>query len=115
MVRCVSTDGTLGSNFAYDGNVGVRPLCILKSEIFVSVEPEEGEERAAELDKMAEEAVQKIGAILNGLPTEAREAAAKGALNAFAKVAMDMAFFKMTGIDPAKMRERAGDGQKKEE
>ena len=115
LVRYVNTDGTLSYDYAYSGSVGVRPLCILKSEIFVSVEPEEGEERAAELDKMAEEAVQKIGAILNGLPTEAREAAAKGALNAFAKVAMDMAFFKMTGIDPAKMRERAGDGQKKEE
>lgn len=115
LVRGVNSGGTLSYGDAYCGSEGVRPLCILKSEILVSVEPEEGEERAAEMDKLAEEAVQKISDILKDLPPEARETAAKGALNAFAKVAMDMAFFKMTGIDPAKMRERAGDSQKKEE
>lgn len=115
LVRGVGTDGALGNGGAFSGYGGVRPLCILKYGILVSVEPEPGEERAAEMDKLAEEAVQKISDILKDLPPEARETAAKGALNAFAKVAMDMAFFKMTGIDPAKMRERAGDSQKKEE
>ena len=115
LVRYVSTDGALSLNDAYHGYGGVRPLCILKFGILVSVEPEEGEERAAELDKQAEEAVGKIGAILNSLPPEARAEAAKGALNAFAKIATEAALCKMFGIPPAMMGFRPADGQKKEE
>lgn len=35
-VRYVDTDGTLNNNIAYSGYYGVRPLCVLKSEILVS-------------------------------------------------------------------------------
>lgn len=35
-VRLVRADGPLGRTYAYDGSVGVRPLCNLKSEILVS-------------------------------------------------------------------------------
>ncbi len=37
-VRYVHSSGTLGSNSAYNGSFGVRPLCNLKSETLVSVE-----------------------------------------------------------------------------
>lgn len=36
LVRYVNSDGTLGNNSAYYGYVGVRPLCVLKSEILKS-------------------------------------------------------------------------------
>ena len=35
-VRNVYSDGTLGNSFACYGDIGVRPLCILKSEILKS-------------------------------------------------------------------------------
>ena len=35
-VRSVCSDGTLGYDFACYGNYGVRPICVLKSEILVS-------------------------------------------------------------------------------
>lgn len=114
-VRDVNADGALSNAYAYDGGAGVRPLCILKFGILVSVEPEPGEERAAEADKQAEEAVEKIKAILDGLSPEVRAEAAKGALNAFARVATEEAFRALFGIDPAKMRAQAAGEQKKEE
>lgn len=114
LVRYVYTDGTLSRNNAYRGSRGVRPLCILKYGILVSVEPEPGEERAAEMEKQAEEAVGKIKAVLDGLSPEVRAQAAKGALNAFARVATEEMFRSMFGIDPAKMRQRAAGEQKEE-
>lgn len=35
-VRRVNSDGTLGNGFAYYGSYGVRPVCVLKSEILKS-------------------------------------------------------------------------------
>ncbi|MBE7032916.1 MAG: hypothetical protein E7406_01665 [Ruminococcaceae bacterium] len=35
-VKCVSPDGCIYSGFNYDGTFGVRPFCILNSNIFVS-------------------------------------------------------------------------------
>ena len=35
-VRYVGSDGSLNSGYAYYGNYGVRPLCVLKSEILKS-------------------------------------------------------------------------------
>lgn len=114
LVRGVDTDGALSHRNAYYGRAGVRPLCILKYEILVSVEPEPGEERAAEMEKQAEEAVGKIKAVLDGLSPEVRAQAAKGALNAFARVATEEMFRSMFGIDPEKMRPRAAGEQKEE-
>lgn len=114
LVRHVYTDGALSCDSACDGYRGVRPLCILKYGILVSVEPEPGEERAAEMEKQAEEAVGKIKAVLDGLSPEVRAQAAKGALNAFARVATEEMFRSMFGIDPAKMRQRAAGEQKEE-
>lgn len=115
LVRIVSTDGTLHNGSAYYGSRGVRPLCILKYGILVSVEPEPGEERAAEVDKQAEEAVGKIKAVLDGLSPEVRAEAAKGALNAFTRIATEEMFRAMFGVDPEKLRERAAGEQQKEE
>ena len=42
-VRLVNSSGAMNWNSAYRGNIGVRPLCYLKSEILVSVP---GEDRA---------------------------------------------------------------------
>ena len=36
-VKCVSPDGGISSITYYDGSYGVRPFCILKSNIFVSL------------------------------------------------------------------------------
>lgn len=115
LVRYVNTDGTLSNVSAYHGFGGVRPLCILKYGILVSVEPEPGEERAAEVDKQAEEAVGKIKAVLDGLSPEVRAEAAKGALNAFTRIAAEEMFRAMFGVDPEKLRERAAGEQQKEE
>lgn len=114
LVRYVNTGGTLLNSFACNGRRGVRPLCILKYGILVSVEPEPGEERAAEMEKQAEEAIGKIKEILDGLSPEVRAEAAKGALNAFARVATEEAFRALFGIDPAKMRAQAAGEQKEE-
>ena len=46
-VRCVISDGTLTSNYAYEGDIGVRPLCVLKSEILKSYLNGENEEKQA--------------------------------------------------------------------
>ena len=47
-VRRVNSDGTLGNGFAYYGSYGVRPVCVLKSEILVSyLNGENAEEQAA--------------------------------------------------------------------
>lgn len=78
LVRGVGPDGTLYNNDAYYGGRGVRPLCILKYGILVSVEPEPGEERAAEVDKQAEEAVGKIKAVLTGFPRKSARRPQKG-------------------------------------
>ena len=78
------------------------------------MEPEPGEERAAEMKKQAEEAIGKIKAVLDGLSPEVRAQAAKGAPNAFARVATEEMFRSMFGIDPEKMRPRAAGEQKEE-
>ena len=36
LVRRVNSDGTFGNGLACDGDIGVRPLCVLKSEILKS-------------------------------------------------------------------------------
>ena len=40
-VRIVYSDGSLNGSFAYDSGGGVRPLCVLKSDVEVEVEIEE--------------------------------------------------------------------------
>lgn len=40
-VRDAHTSGALGSNYAYSGNMGVRPLCNIPSSIMVLEEPDE--------------------------------------------------------------------------
>lgn len=49
-VRSVNSSGALNYSVAYRGNVGVRPLCHLKSGILVSVPDEEGAEPGTALD-----------------------------------------------------------------
>ena len=44
-VRSVVTSGALNSYYAYSGNGGVRPLCALKSDILVSYDEDEVNER----------------------------------------------------------------------
>ena len=47
-VRRVNSDGTLGNGFAYYGSYGVRPVCVLKSEILKSyLNGENASEQAA--------------------------------------------------------------------
>ena len=54
-VRIVHSNGTLGNGFAYYGTYGVRPLCVLKSEILKSyLSGENAEEQAARSVKRAE-------------------------------------------------------------
>ena len=55
-VRYVISDGSLNNDYAYLGNLGVRPLCNLKSEILVSYlngeNAEEQKKRAEAVDMM---------------------------------------------------------------
>ena len=59
-VRLVNTSGALGSDSAYNGSCGVRPLCNLKSDILVSFE-ETGEEEK----EGAEDAKEKVLRLLS--------------------------------------------------
>ena len=51
-VRLVYTDGTLNSCNAYNGNNGVRPLCVLQSEILKSYLDGGAKQRAEAVDMM---------------------------------------------------------------
>ena len=51
-VRFVYSDGTLDYNVAYSGNYGVRPLCVLKSEILKSYLDGDERKRAEAVDMM---------------------------------------------------------------
>lgn len=51
-VRCVYSDGSLGYNIAYIGSYGVRPLCVLKSEILKSYLDGDMKKRAEAVDMM---------------------------------------------------------------
>ena len=51
-VRNVNSDGTLNNNNAYNGNRGVRPLCVLKSEILKSYLDGDTKKRAEAVDMM---------------------------------------------------------------
>lgn len=53
-VRYVVSSGVLGYNFAYYGNNGVRPLCYLDADIFVSIPGE-----TSEMDDIAREFAEK--------------------------------------------------------
>lgn len=114
LVRCVLAGGSLNYTHACDGNRGVRPLCILKFGILVSVEPEPGEENAAEMEKKAEEAIEKIKTVLDGLSPEARTMAVRGALNEFARIATEEMFRSMFNADRRKC-EGCAAGEQKEE
>lgn len=56
-VRSVYSDGTLYSNNAYSGGSGVRPLCVLKSEILVSYLNGDAKKRNEAVDMMKHIAV----------------------------------------------------------
>lgn len=59
-VRRVYTDGTLLSHYAYYGSNGVRPLCVLKSEILVSYNEEQiKKHEATTFEKILEAAAKK--------------------------------------------------------
>lgn len=65
-VRGVYSSGALGSSDAYYGDVGVRPLCNMKSDILVSVQGEENaddqaERRAAAVEEAAEAVIDTLG------------------------------------------------------
>ena len=51
-VRNVNSDGTLHSDSAYGGHYGVRPLCVLKSEILKSYLDGDMKKRAEAVDMM---------------------------------------------------------------
>ena len=51
-VRYVDTSGALNYNYAYAGNWGVRPLCALKSDILVSYDEGEVNERKPSFGEM---------------------------------------------------------------
>ena len=52
LVRYVYSDGTLNYYNAYYGNYGVRPLCVLKSEILKSYLDGDMKKRAEAVDMM---------------------------------------------------------------
>ena len=67
-VRNVNSDGTLYCNNAYNGSCGVRPLCVLKSEILKSYLDGDMKKRAEAVDMM-----KNIAAAWNIKPEEVFE------------------------------------------
>lgn len=70
IVRGVDSSGALNDDYACSGDIGVRPLCYLKSEISVPTPREDDEEeQAARREEMKLEAVAAIMSALNDYPT----------------------------------------------
>ena len=57
LVRLVYSSGALRYNNAYSGNRGVRPLCVLKSDILVSFNEDEVKERTLSFGEMLAQAI----------------------------------------------------------
>lgn len=57
LVRIVNSSGALNYNNAYGGNRGVRPLCVLKSDILVSFNEDEVKERTLSFGEMLAQAI----------------------------------------------------------
>lgn len=57
VVRYVSSSGALYNNYAYNGSRGVRPLCVLKSDILVSFNEDEVKERTLSFGEMLAQAI----------------------------------------------------------
>ena len=57
LVRFVNSSGALNSSHAYNGNRGVRPLCVLKSDILVSFNEDEVKERTPSFGEMIAQAI----------------------------------------------------------
>lgn len=56
-VRYVNSSGALSNNNAYSGLRGVRPLCVLKSDILVSFNEDEVKERTLSFGEMLAQAI----------------------------------------------------------
>ena len=56
-VRRVNSSGALHHHYAYNGNRGVRPLCVLKSDILVSFNEDEVKERTLSFGEMLAQAI----------------------------------------------------------
>ena len=50
-VRYVHSDGSLGFNNTYNGNIGVRPLCVLKADVLVEPDKDIANEHSFEINK----------------------------------------------------------------
>ena len=57
LVRRVYSSGALNNNSAYYGSRGVRPLCVLKSDILVSFNEDEVKERTPSFGEMIAQAI----------------------------------------------------------
>lgn len=57
LVRFVNSSGALGSGHACGGGWGVRPLCVLKSDILVSFNEDEVKERTPSFGEMIAQAI----------------------------------------------------------
>lgn len=57
LVRLVNSSGALSDNYAYYGSRGVRPLCVLKSDILVSFNEDEVKERTPSFGEMIAQAI----------------------------------------------------------
>lgn len=57
LVRYVYSSGALRGNYACDGGRGVRPLCVLKSDILVSFNEDEVKERTPSFGEMIAKAI----------------------------------------------------------
>jgi hypothetical protein len=74
--RYVDTSGALGNSSAYNGYIGVRPLCNLKSSILVSFEPTEAQAESGAEVVAATEITVKVEIELDETPEPQSKAAA---------------------------------------
>jgi hypothetical protein len=77
LVRYVNSSGALSYSNAYIGNRGVRPLCVLKSDILVSFNEDEVKERTPSFGEMLAQAImQGVQEAFSGGDSEEPEEAA---------------------------------------
>lgn len=77
LVRYVNSSGALYGNSAYSGGWGVRPLCVLKSDILVSFNEDEVKERTPSFGEMFAQAImQGVQEAFSGGDSEEPEEAA---------------------------------------
>jgi len=64
--RGVNTSGALSNNFAFNGSLGVRPLLIFLSSLFVPIDGDDAGSADKDLDGLADKVAARVSKLLKG-------------------------------------------------